>query len=242
MGIDKYSEKKINLLYSVADATAINEAFKNQSKIAASENLTDGKATKPRILAELRKLSQGVQQDVLVIYFAGHGIAIDKEWYFLPYETKLKPTHKQIAEAGITASELSNIFKDSKIQHIMLMVDSCYSGAGVDVIKFKKQQDSQRHFARNMSRTLGITIIAAAAKDQVANELGSLGHGLFTYTMMKELENKDENIPLTAHGIAENITKALPILSKKVLKVNQDPVVYTKGDDFMLIDAKKNKK
>ncbi len=241
VGIDRYSDQQLNLLYSVADAGSIDKALKAQSKITASENLTDNKATKAGILAELRKLSQGAQQDVLVIYFAGHGIAVDKEWYFLPFETKLKPTPEQIAESGITASELGNIFKDSKIQHIMLMVDSCYSGAGIDAFKFKKQQDSQRHFARKMSRTLGITIIAATAKDQEANELDSLGHGLFTYTMTQELEKKDKNTPLTAHGIAESISKTLPAFSKKVLGFNQDPVVYTKGDDFMLIDASKDK-
>jgi filamentous hemagglutinin family protein len=242
VGINQYSDQQLNLLYSVADANSIGQALTNQSKIAASEHLTNNKATKAGILAELRKLSQGIQQDVLVIYFAGHGIAVDKEWYFLPHETKLKPTPEQIAASGITATELGNIFKDSKIQHIMLMVDSCYSGAGIDAFKFKKQQNNQRYFARKMSRTMGITVIAATAKDQEASELNSLGHGLFTYAIMQELQKKDTSTLLSAHGIAESITKTLPVFSKKMLGFTQDPVVYTKGDDFMLTDLNKDKK
>ena len=39
---------------------------------------------------------------------------------FLPHETKLEPTHEQIATYGVTATELSDIFKDSKIQRILI--------------------------------------------------------------------------------------------------------------------------
>ena len=88
--------------------------MKNNAKVVASKHLTDKKATKPRILAELKELSQGAQHDVLVLYLAGHGIVVGKEWSFLPYETKMQPTLKQIATAGITATELGDIFKNSK--------------------------------------------------------------------------------------------------------------------------------
>jgi len=237
IGIDQYSDDKLNLKYSVADADLIEQAIKNTSKIAASVNLTNENATKPKILAELKELSQGVQQDVLVIYFAGHGLALGKEWYFLPYETKMQPSLEKIAATGITATELSDIFKGSKIQHILLMVDSCYSGAGMDA--FSKLQNGQRYFTRRLSRSLGITVMTAAVKDQKAFELKSLGHGLFTYLITQELQAKDATQPITAHSIAENIAKTLPVFSKKMLGSSQEPAVYVKGNDFMLTDVLK---
>ena len=237
IGIDQYSDARLNLDYSVSDADSIGQAIKNSSKVAASVNLYNENATKPKILAELKELSQGVQQDVLVIYFAGHGLALGKEWYFLPYETKMQPTLEQIAATGITATELSDIFKNSKIQHILLMVDSCYSGAGLDA--FSKLQNGQRYFTRQLSRLLGITVMTAAAKDQKSFELESLGHGLFTYLITQELQKKETTQSVTAHGIAENIAQTLPVFSKKMLGSSQEPAVYTKGDDFMLTDVLK---
>ncbi|MCX7099542.1 MAG: MBG domain-containing protein [Methylococcales bacterium] len=237
IGIDQYSDAKLDLDFSVSDADAITQAIKSNSKIITDKTLYNEQATKPKILAELKELSQGVQQDVLVIYFAGHGMALGKEWYFLPYETKLQPTLEKIAATGITATELSDIFKDSRIQHILLMVDSCYSGAGLDA--FSNLQNGQRHFTRQLSRSLGITVIAAAAKDQEAFELKSLGHGLFTYLMTQELQNKNTAQALTAHGIAENIVKTLPAFSKKMLGVSQDPSAFTRGNDFLLTDLSK---
>ncbi len=237
IGIDRYSDPKLDLDYSVTDANSIGQAIKNSSKIASVTSLYNENATKPKILSELKELSQGAQQDVLVIYFAGHGMALGKEWYFLPYETTMQPTLEKIAATGITATELSNIFKDSKIQHILLMVDSCYSGAGLDA--FSKLQIGQHYFTRKLSRSLGITVITAAAKDQEAYELKSLGHGLFTYLMTQELQEKNAAQPATAHGIAESIVKTLPVFSKKVLGSRQEPVAYTKGNDFTLTDESK---
>jgi filamentous hemagglutinin family protein len=240
VGINQYSDSDINLKYSVADAELIATTIKNNSNLIASKALIDEKATKPQILAELKELSQGAQQDVLVIYFAGHGMALGKEWYFLPYETKLEPTPEQIAKQGVTGTELSDIFKNSKIQHILLMVDACYSGAGLDA--FSKLENGQRYLSRQLSRSLGITVIAAAAKDQEATELASLGHGLFTYLIADEIEKKKANNAITAHSIADNIAKTLPQFSKELLGASQDPAVYTKGNDFMLTNFVKNKK
>jgi WD40 repeat protein len=238
VGIDRYSDPQLNLDYSVADASLIGDAIKNNAKVSVSKSLYNENATKPKILAELKELSQGAQQDVLVIYFAGHGLAVGKEWYFLPYETKMQSTMEKIAQTGITATELGDIFKNSKIQHILLMVDSCYSGAGMDV--FSKLENGQRYFTRQLSRSLGITVLTATAKDQEAAELKSLGHGLFTYLMGQQLQQTDSGSPVTAHGIAKSIVKALPIFSKRILGFSQEPVAYTHGSDFILSDELKS--
>jgi uncharacterized caspase-like protein len=120
------------------------------------------------------------------------------------------------------------------------MVDACYSGAGLDA--FSKLENGQRYLSRRLSRSLGITVIAAAAKDQEAMELKSLGHGLFTYLIAEEIEKKKTNEPVTVHGIADNIAKTLPKFSKELLGSSQEPAVYTKGNDFMLTDLVKDKK
>ncbi len=234
VGIDQYSDSDLNLDYSVADAKSIGQAMQNRSNMTVHKGLYNENATKSKILAELKKLSQGVQQDVLVIYFAGHGIALGKEWYFLPYETKLQPAPEKIAESGITATELSDIFKDSKIQRIMLMVDSCYSGAGMDA--FRKLQNGQRYFTRKMGRSLGITVVAAAEKNQKAFESKTLGHGLFTYLVTQDI---NETQAQSAHNIANAVVKTLPKFAKGEVNEHQDPVSYTSGSDFMLTDILK---
>ena len=232
IGIDKYSDSTLNLDYSVADASSIGVALTKSSKIASSKSLYNENATKPKILAELKEVSQGNQQDTLIIYFAGHGMALGKEWYFLPYETKMLPAIEQIAATGITATELGDIFKNTKMQHILVMVDSCYSGAATD--SFNKLQIGQHYITRKLSRSLGITMITSTAKDKEAYELGSLGHGLFTYLMAQDIQKDDINH--SAHSIAENIVKTLPAFSKKMVGYIQEPIAYTKGNDFMLTD------
>ena len=232
VGIDKYSDEALDLDYSVADANVIGHAIKSGAKIEVAKSLYNENATKPRILAELKELSRGNQEDILIVYFAGHGLSIGKEWYFLPYETKMQPTVEQIAETAITATELSDIFKDAKAQHILVLIDSCYSGAAMD--SFNKLQIGQHYFTRKLSRSLGITMITSASKDKEAYELKSLGHGLFSYLMAKDIQ--DKNTTNTAHSVAENIMKTLPGFSKKMVGVIQEPVVYTKGNDFMLTD------
>jgi hypothetical protein len=234
VGIDKYRDSKLDLDYSVADAGAIQNSMEKSSASVMGKNIYNERATKQQILDELKTLSKGVQEDVLVIYFAGHGIAVGKEWYFLPYETQIQSDIKKVVSSGISATELGDIFKNSEIQHIMLMVDACYSGAAMDA--FRKSENTQRYFTRKLSRNLGITVVAAAAKDQEAFELKSLGHGLFTYLVTKDLEQKEGVEAVSAHGLADDIVKTLPTLAKTMVGSSQEPVAYTRGEDFKITD------
>ncbi len=76
VGINDYQDNRLDLNYSIPDAKLISDTIKNNAKLIASKSLIDENATKPQILAELKELSLGTQEDVLVIYFAGHGVAV----------------------------------------------------------------------------------------------------------------------------------------------------------------------
>lgn len=244
IGINQYRDKKLNLDYSVPDAQSI-ESLLTQSGFARfakaeKKQLYNQSASKMAILATLRALSQGKQDDVLAIYFAGHGISVNGEWYFLPYETALRTDLKYFASVGVSASEISEIFKDSNIQNILLMIDSCYSGASLD--SFKNLQNSQRKFSRTISKSVGITIVTATRKNQQAAELSELGHGLFTYVLGKGMSGDADFMPqdkkISAHELATFSTRTIPNFSKRYMDSAQEPTAFTMGQDFVLFNRK----
>ena len=72
---------------------------------------------------------------------------------------------------------------------------------------FERQQNFERRYIRNFSRVAGVTVIAASRSDQEAIELPSLGHGLFTYVVLKGLDGEADDAPrdgnVTAHEIVQ---------------------------------------
>ncbi len=244
IGINQYSDKRLNLDYSVADAQSIEDLLTKNglARFATAEKkqLYNRSASKMAILSTLRELSQGNQGDVLAIYFAGHGISVNGEWYFLPYETSLRSDLKYFASVGVSATEISEIFKDSSIQNILLMIDSCYSGASLD--SFKNLQNSQRKFSRTISKSVGITIVTATRKNQQAAELSDLGHGLFTYVLGKGINGEADFMPqdkkISAHELAMFSTRTIPNFSKRYMDSAQEPTAFTMGQDFVLFNRK----
>ncbi len=244
IGVNQYQDQRLNLDYSVADAETISRLMSTTDLVSfeqtAKYNLYNANATKLSILSTLREVSQGAQEDVMAIYFAGHGLSVKGEWYFLPHETTLQPDMNYFTTVGISATELSEIFMDSSIQHIFLMVDACYSGESVS--SFRRLQNSQRHFSRDISRSVGITVLTATRRDQEAAELSDLGHGLFTYVVTKGMQGDADwwpkNNQVSAHELATFSTKTIPEFSKKYLQAAQEPTAFTMGKDFPLFNAK----
>ncbi|MCF6251585.1 MAG: caspase family protein, partial [Methylococcaceae bacterium] len=241
IGINQYKDSRLNLDYSVADANGIENVFKN-SKFTAYDQvvqheLRDKQATKAEILKQLNTISQATQEDVVVVYLAGHGLAIDGEWYFMPHETLLNDNQSYYEQVGVSAKEIQQIFINSKVQHFMVMIDACYSGAGINA--FRKMQDVQRHFSRDLSKSVGVVVLAATRKDQQAAELIDLGHGLFTYVVSEGMKGAADlnprNRSISAHEVADYSTDTIPTFSKKYLGASQEPTSFTMGSDFTLL-------
>ncbi|TAK64365.1 caspase family protein [Methylobacter sp.] len=241
IGINKYQDNKLNLTYSVADAQSIASALNNKSKLAFNDVITydllDQDATKNSITDKLTQISDNSQNDVLVVYFAGHGIAIKGEWYFLPHETTLQTNEQYLAGVGISAKQIQELLAKIPAQKILVMIDSCYSGAGLKALE--NLQNSQRHFSRALSKSVGIVVMAATRKDQEAMESSELGHGLFTYIVNNGLQGAADLQPhdqkISAHEVADYSTATIPTFSKKYSEASQEPTSFTIGEDFVLL-------
>lgn len=240
VGINKYSDPKLTLGYSVPDAKSIVDQLRRASKGVFAgvdvQSLFDSQATRPNILHALNALEGVDANDVVVVYLAGHGTVVGKDWIFLPHEAKFQKKFADYRKGAVTAQEIQDALVEAKAQRVLVLIDSCQSGATVET--FEQMQSFQRRYIRSFSRTAGVTIIAASRRDQEAIELPSLGHGLFTYVVLQGLDGSADNAPkdgnVTAHEIVQYADLQIPGMSKRYLDEPQVPMAFALGADFRL--------
>ncbi|CAK0776335.1 hypothetical protein WCLP8_5380006 [uncultured Gammaproteobacteria bacterium] len=171
----------------------------------------------------------------MVIYLAGHGEAIDGKWYFIPSDIPYPLRKDSLVARSVSFDEMSALLVKIKAQKVVLLIDSCKSGAALsDVRNF----DARKEWTV-MARQTGVHVIAAASKDQSAIELPQLGHGAFTYLLLKGLEGSATKggygSQIGVVSLAEYVRQTLPDLSRQYNDgIPQVPVVYSRGSDFPL--------
>src|SRR5262249_6006509 len=87
-----------------------------------------------------------------------------------------------------------------------------------------------------LGRSAGVHIMAASTRDQHASEVAELGHGVFSYALLKGLNGeavlRTTEKRVTVLGLMSYIRDQLPDLGKKYGVEIQDPVSYSNGMDF----------
>ena len=200
VGINKYSNSKYNLNYGRPDAEAVQKALGDNLKLGAFENvhvsgIYDLEATKKNITAQFLKFAkQARPRDVFIFYYAGHGRTLKDEngnpmFYLVSSNVGALDQDKTVKKGGISGLELINYSKKIRAGKQMFLFDACESGSVAKAFA-RIQKDSGGH------------ILYAAASNQLATEFDSLGHGIFTYTLLKTLEdNKKLNVSLLSGGM-----------------------------------------
>jgi len=240
VGINRYKNPALNLNYAEPDAKGIAGFFRKQGgglfkKVTVREILNE-QATRKNIAAQLSQLQNTHPQDAVLIYLAGHGENISDKWYFIPHELTYPEREEDVKAKALSSDELSGYIRNIKAQKILLLVDACKSGAVL--IAFRGFED--RKALSQLSRSTGVHVVAASAKDQFAAEVKDLGHGVFTYTLLQGLSGKaaGPGETVTVRKLMGYVEEQLPEITKKYKQEAQYPVVDSRGMDFPLVIAK----
>lgn len=258
IGIDNYSNNGLLLNYSVADAKAVADKFTDEVGAEKSRRIKsiilNDEARSSGIRKNLNKLKDLEATDTAVMFLSGHGVALDGHWYFLPQEATSLENSSHIKQVGISGAELAEVIISSPAQKILLAVDACQSGAVLNDF----QTFTQRKTLQKLSEDTGVHILTATRADQLAPEYEILGHGLFTYTLLKGLDKrngtynadrwpKDKN--LTVGELKKYVLRYAPLLARKLnerslaataqrgsedLEILITPAQLTTGTDFKL--------
>jgi uncharacterized caspase-like protein len=205
---------------------------KGYDKVAVSE-LYEAKATRDAVLATLRSAaSAAAPGDALVVYMAGHGIAIRGGWYFLSPAVK-EVEEEEIIKLSPSADQIAAALRESKASRIVLMIDACNSGA---VVKDVKGLLQNRVYTQ-LGRQTGFVVLAAARQDQAALERATLGHGVFTAAIMAAFSgaaDRNGDGRVTARELTAYLARQIPTLATEHLNEIQIPVTYAPGEDFVI--------
>lgn len=237
IGVNQYRNSTLNLDYSVPDARGVSGFFKTMPgglfRDIRVDELFDSQATRNNILASLRNLRESRPEDAVVVYLAGHGETIVDDWFFIPHEVTTPEQPDMLRQGGLSSQDLALELKSIPARKIVIFIDACKSGAAAS--GFRGLQD--RRALAQLSRATGTHLIAATTKDQLASELPTLGHGVFTYTLLQGLKGKASSggRDVTARKLMVYVEQALPELTKRYRAEEQYPVVNSTGMDFPLV-------
>ncbi|NVO04027.1 MAG: caspase family protein [Bacteroidetes bacterium] len=218
---------EINVEYARNDA----KTFKDYTikTLGADEKnvffVTDAGAAKMQQTIDnaLKIVSKNGSQSELIFYFAGHGFPdeVTKVPYIIPVDVN--------ATDLTLAIKLSDLYKklgESGAAKVSVFLDACFSGGG---------RESGLVSARSIkvtpkSETLkgNVVVFAATSQQQSALPYKEKQHGMFSYYLMKKLQESKGN--LTYKELDEYLNKNVPIESLRVNKKDQDPQVNISND------------
>ena len=135
---------------------------------------------------KIKKIADVFDGEVRIIfYYAGHGVPDEKDntAYLLPIDG----LSNNSSITGYSIAKLNQELGNLRAKSVTVLLDACFSGA-------KRQGDmlaSSRGVAIkvNNARPVGNMIVfSASSGDETAHQYKEKGHGLFTYYLLKKLQ------------------------------------------------------
>ncbi|MGH9753075.1 MAG: caspase family protein [Blastocatellia bacterium] len=217
IGVNEYSNPQYNLKYAVADAQLFGRQLRQEQarlgRFASVEvvPLLNQEATRTNILyalallagqaatapanapETLQKLKRVEPEDAVIIYFAGHGMAYQNQFYLIPHDLGYSGSRTELDEAGlktilarsISDRELERAFEPVDAGQLLLVIDACNSGQALEAEEKRRGPMNSKGLAQ-LAYEKGMYVMTAAQSYQAALEAAQLGHGYLTYALVEE--------------------------------------------------------
>jgi hypothetical protein len=217
IGVSDYADSRIPALrYAAKDAKALHDWLVSPAggRYAPSrvKLLLDRNATAAAIKEALYTwLRQTIEEDVVVIYFAGHGSPdspdTPQNLYLLPHDTR----YDAIASTGFPMWDVETALKRFiKARRVVVLADACHSGgvgATFDVARRALGDVQPNRISSGLQNLAsvgaGVAVISASDDRQLSAESAKFGggHGVFTHFLLEGLKgqadyNQDSRVTL----------------------------------------------
>lgn len=250
IGISGYKDTRITpLRYASADAKAFyNWAVSSNGGKYSPANvkiLLDRNATTSNIKNALFVwLKQALEEDIVTIYFAGHGSPespdLSNNLFLLTHDTQ----YDNISTTGFPMWDIETALKRYiKAKKVIVIADACHSGGVGEAFDIARRANRSVKVnpissgIQNLSQTGdGVCVISASNDKQFSQESQKWGggHGVFTYFLLKGLQGDADYNKNSLVTLGE-LTSYLSEQVRRETKNAQSPTVAGRYDPSLTI-------
>jgi WD40 repeat protein len=245
VGVDHYLDPALALNYAVSDARSLAQSLQLMAAPLFREvivhELFNEDVTIANLDREFQRISTLLEPyDVFVLYFAGHGVTLDAQYYFLPYDLIYNGNDIAVRRYGINQDHLQSWLARIPARRSLVLLDTCESGSFLQATAASRNMVEKTATAK-LTRATGRATIAAATASQPAVE-GYKGYGVFTYAILQALRQADTTVGngdgyTGLFEIAAYVNARVPEIAMKEFGFEQTPTSSTLGADFPLAVA-----
>lgn len=238
VGIDKYRPEGTQLRFARADASSFAEVlggripagYDREQSRALSKALYDEQASREAVIAGLEELAANArEEDTVVLYLAGHGVIVPspkdpsvKLYHFIT-QNVTAATPQAISEQGLSEKELNRLVSAISARNVLVMLDTCHSGAVSAGTVDKLYQDMGQRY-----------LLAASSEQEEALDSYDGRNGIFAHAVLEGLKGKallpgDEAIYNLTLG--QYVNRAVPRLAREK-KWSQSAIFKTGGNEL----------
>lgn len=170
---------------------------------------------------KLKEIALAYDGDASVIlYYAGHGVPDEKNnsAYILPVDG----SSSDIETTGYSLAKLYKELSALNLKSTKVFLDACFSGA--------KREDEMLLSGRGVAIKVkdevpqgNMVVFSASTGDETAHQLEEKGHGLFTYFLLKKLQETNGNV--TFGELSDYVTRQVKRQSVVINNKKQTPTV-----------------
>ena len=171
-------------------------------------------------LDDIKSIASAFEGDLNVIfYYAGHGVPSesDKTAYLLPVDASGQHT-----EVCLSTKRLYDTLDGLHAKRVLVFMDACFSGAqrgegmlaSARGVALKVKQDAPKG---------NMVVFSAATGDETAYPYKEKGHGLFTYYLVKKLQDTKGDV--TLGELSDYVNKEVRRQSVVINHKSQSPTV-----------------
>jgi hypothetical protein len=237
VGIAAYQDRDINSLkYPQSDAMSMYAFWRGiEGGLIPYERLaclTNDRATRENIIAEMKRLfALADKDDMVIFYFSGHGL----KGAFLPHD------YDEINNIKLDYGEMNDILSACPAKYKLVIGDACFVGSllaskSVESTIFKKPAESADVFYRELNRAApGTAFLLSSTADEESFEMTNQVCSIFTQFLLEGLKGKanaDNNDIITIKELYDYVSHEVSSLAYKVGK-SQTPVLRGNFDPNM---------
>lgn len=189
-----------------------------------------------RALQDIKNIADAYNGIRVIVYYAGHGIPNEstRDAFLMPIDADGSTT-----EVCYPLKKLYSELSALKAESVVVFLDACFSGSTPDGSSLMANARGVALKARQERPTGNLVVFSAASDDETAYPYTDRGHGLFTYYLLKKLQNSKGNATLgeLSDYISENVKQRSVLINRK----SQTPTVtysVTMGDTWRKMKLK----